>query len=512
MTDAHPTSNYLFSETVLDECIQIVKENLDDLANDRATYEGRPNKQAGFDRLIAERRAVLAALEAMPAHEPCARHTLDCDMVMHPNCTRCNCGSSIDESLSARKGSEKSDGLHSDHRGIWQARSSEGGIGGQSPVESIQSREPVDSNTVPVGRASPESIHTKDVDPAPSIAAQQPGVPRAWMDADGIISSAPGGGYNIPLFAGAATPPKVGCEGKDGLLRIHGQDEHCDVCRPAQPPGAERVLIADLLAAIERIADPWKLTDHACEECVPGADVGNAKGFRCARHRAMALLAGTSQPSGALLPEILAFLKKSSPGPTCDCCAELRALVEKIEAALAVPTKAAAPIIPPLEYDAEHPDNRRQYTAAEKEGIRPALEQTERCWSVKCTKPPMQGSVLCEEHYNALPASMRADAKAGGLDINAVARRCAAELPPAGPEDGPRYEINIEPAITPYACIHDSTPTTWCSTCYPDRVPAEVICPNCETALPEGCGGTFKESDGDACWLNRPEHMSAQNR
>lgn len=25
-----------------------------------------------------------------------ARHTLDCDMVKHPNCTRCNCGSSID--------------------------------------------------------------------------------------------------------------------------------------------------------------------------------------------------------------------------------------------------------------------------------------------------------------------------------------------------------------------------------------------------------------------------------
>lgn len=25
-----------------------------------------------------------------------ARHTLDCDMVKHPNCTHCNCGSSID--------------------------------------------------------------------------------------------------------------------------------------------------------------------------------------------------------------------------------------------------------------------------------------------------------------------------------------------------------------------------------------------------------------------------------
>lgn len=73
------------------------------------------------------------------------------------------------ESLSARKGSEKSEGLHSDHRGISQARSSEGGNGGLALDVSIQSREPVDSNTVPVWRASPEQIHAKDVDPATSI-------------------------------------------------------------------------------------------------------------------------------------------------------------------------------------------------------------------------------------------------------------------------------------------------------------------------------------------------------
>jgi len=32
-----------------------------------------------------------------------------------------------------------------------------------------------------------------------------------------------------------------------------------------------------------------------------------------------------------------------------------------------------------------------------------------------------------------------------------------------------------------------------------------VVCPNCEADLPEGCGGTFKESDGNSCWLNRAQ-------
>lgn len=72
------------------------------------------------------------------------------------------------ESLSARKGSEKPEGLHSDHRGIPQARSSEGGNGGKVLDVTIQSREPVGSNTASVGRASLEQIHAKDVDPAPS--------------------------------------------------------------------------------------------------------------------------------------------------------------------------------------------------------------------------------------------------------------------------------------------------------------------------------------------------------
>lgn len=29
-----------------------------------------------------------------------------------------------------------------------------------------------------------------------------------------------------------------------------------------------------------------------------------------------------------------------------------------------------------------------------------------------------------------------------------------------------------------------------------------VTCPNCDTDLPKGCSGTFKD-EGDSCWLNR---------
>jgi hypothetical protein len=32
-----------------------------------------------------------------------------------------------------------------------------------------------------------------------------------------------------------------------------------------------------------------------------------------------------------------------------------------------------------------------------------------------------------------------------------------------------------------------------------------IICPNCDTALPEGCGGIFKAVDGPRCWLNRAQ-------
>lgn len=73
------------------------------------------------------------------------------------------------ESLSGGNPGEKSEGLHSDHRGIPQARSSEGGNVGELPGVSIQSREPVDSNSVSVGRLSPEPRYATDVDAAPSL-------------------------------------------------------------------------------------------------------------------------------------------------------------------------------------------------------------------------------------------------------------------------------------------------------------------------------------------------------
>lgn len=73
------------------------------------------------------------------------------------------------ESLSTRKGGEKSEGLHSDHRGLSQARSSECGIVRGVPGESIQSREPEDANDIPAARASTEQLQAMCVDPAQSI-------------------------------------------------------------------------------------------------------------------------------------------------------------------------------------------------------------------------------------------------------------------------------------------------------------------------------------------------------
>lgn len=39
-----------------------------------------------------------------------------------------------------------------------------------------------------------------------------------------------------------------------------------------------------------------------------------------------------------------------------------------------------------------------------------------------------------------------------------------------------------------------------------------VVCPNCDSDLPTGCGGTFLQ-DGDACWLNRraPPQSGGEN-
>lgn len=57
-------------------------------------------KQAGWTLSLGAIAAVIEALDTIygpPTHETGEpRHTLDCDMVKHPNCTRCNCGSSVD--------------------------------------------------------------------------------------------------------------------------------------------------------------------------------------------------------------------------------------------------------------------------------------------------------------------------------------------------------------------------------------------------------------------------------
>lgn len=42
-----------------------------------------------------------------------------------------------------------------------------------------------------------------------------------------------------------------------------------------------------------------------------------------------------------------------------------------------------------------------------------------------------------------------------------------------------------------------------CRTCdHNANAEPEEVCPNCETALPQGCGGLFRD-DGDQCWLNK---------
>lgn len=37
--------------------------------------------------------------------------------------------------------------------------------------------------------------------------------------------------------------------------------------------------------------------------------------------------------------------------------------------------------------------------------------------------------------------------------------------------------------------------------------PQASVCPNCDTELPEGCGGLFRK-DGDSCWLNLAQPQS----
>lgn len=87
------------------------------------------------------------------------------------------------ESHSGGNPGEKSASGPADDRGIAAARSSEGGNVGMIPTVTIQSREPVDSNSVPVGAASLEqSIGAKDVDPhRPSLDEYEAAV-QDWID------------------------------------------------------------------------------------------------------------------------------------------------------------------------------------------------------------------------------------------------------------------------------------------------------------------------------------------
>jgi hypothetical protein len=100
-------------------------------------------------------KGLLARRDAQPPEgSQEARHLLSCAMVMHPNCTHCDCGSSIDSRTESRSGGnpgEKSESRRSDHPGIQSARSSEGGNGENVSSVSIQSREPVGSDPASVG-------------------------------------------------------------------------------------------------------------------------------------------------------------------------------------------------------------------------------------------------------------------------------------------------------------------------------------------------------------------------
>lgn len=46
--------------------------------------------------------------------------------------------------------------------------------------------------------------------------------------------------------------------------------------------------------------------------------------------------------------------------------------------------------------------------------------------------------------------------------------------------------------------------------CIAEKVAEPDVCPNCDTALPEGCGGVFRD-DGAACRLNSPPPSDASD-
>lgn len=99
-------------------------------------------------------------------------HCVNCGLTwdMHICDGKSSCPPSRIDSLSARKGSEKSASSPADHRGIEAARSSECGMPGRIPGQSIQSCEPVDSDTVSGGAGELEANDSAtSVDPAPTV-------------------------------------------------------------------------------------------------------------------------------------------------------------------------------------------------------------------------------------------------------------------------------------------------------------------------------------------------------
>ncbi len=55
------------SRDLLIRCLEPLQENLDDLKNERAKYDGWPARQSRYDALIEEREVLLAEVKASTA-------------------------------------------------------------------------------------------------------------------------------------------------------------------------------------------------------------------------------------------------------------------------------------------------------------------------------------------------------------------------------------------------------------------------------------------------------------
>lgn len=105
------------------------------------------------------------------------------------------------ESLSAGNGGEKSEGRNSDHPGIPAARSSEGGIVGKLPDESIQSCEPVGSNPASGGAGESGASETqKTLTPRRPLHEREP---KSFGGLGGSPETIPFDAWQDDLFAQA---------------------------------------------------------------------------------------------------------------------------------------------------------------------------------------------------------------------------------------------------------------------------------------------------------------------